>query len=98
VLNRVYCGMQQAYNETGSLGGVIASDTISKSDFRAVFNSVKRGSMINSGCRRWTVVSVTYIQRDIDVSVQKLPNNRQAQKAIQCAAGTNVWTHSSVYA
>jgi len=90
--------MQKAYNEIGSLVGVIASDTISKSDFLAVLRCVIRGSMIISGCRRRTVVSVTCIQRYIDVSVQKLPNNRQAQKAIQQAAGTNVWTDSSVYA
>lgn len=74
--------MQKVYSETGSLVGVIASDTISKSGFLAVLYCVKRGSMITSGCRRWTVESVTSIQRDIDASVQKLPNNRQAQKAM----------------
>jgi hypothetical protein len=82
VRNRFYYCVQKAYNQTGSLVGVTASDTISKSDFLAVLYCAKRGSMIISGCRRWTVVSVKSIQRDIDVSVQKLPNNRQAQKAI----------------
>jgi len=82
VRNLFYYCMQKAHNETGSLVGVIASGTIIKSDFLAVLQCVKRGSMIITGCRRWTVVSVTSIQKDVDASVQKLPNNRQAQKAI----------------
>jgi hypothetical protein len=36
VRNRFYDCMQKAFNETGSLVDVIASDTISKSDFLAV--------------------------------------------------------------
>jgi hypothetical protein len=50
VRNRLYYCTQKAYKETGSLVGVIATDTIIKSDFLTVLHCVKRGSTNVSGC------------------------------------------------